>query len=92
MHLTFLWMNLNLKQIRQQLGRLPTWYSRRIREAMRQIEIDAPDMLVPGSDHLQRGTGAATDVHEHADAVEPFEVLQKLADHHHRLLRHGFVE
>ena len=69
-----------------------TWYSRRLREGMRQVEIDSPDMLVPRSDHLQCGTGAIANVHEHADAVEPFEALQKLANHHHRLLRHGLVE
>ncbi len=59
---------------------------------MGQVEVDSGDVLVPGHDHLQRAAGAAADVDEDADAVEPMEAVEQLVNHDHGLLRHGLVE
>lgn len=47
---------------------------------MRQVKVDALDVLVLGGDHLQCVACAPANINKLPDIAESFEVLQQLAD------------
>lgn len=59
---------------------------------MRKVEVDALDMLVPGSDHLQGIARAAANINKLPNIIESSEILEHLGDQYHRVLSHGVVE
>jgi hypothetical protein len=63
-----------------------------LRQNLRQVVVDARDVLVPGGDHLQGVARAPADVNEPPDVVEPSVTLEHLGDQNHRVVGHGVVE
>lgn len=59
---------------------------------MREVEVDALDAGVLGSDHAEGGADAAADVDQHFHVVEAAVSAEQSADHDGGVALHGLVE